>query len=125
MKKLTNRAKGDLGESVAAKFLLGKNYELKTRNYHSVGGEIDLLMFDKIKKEWVIVEVKTKTGRGWNDPRNEITDEKMDKMMDAWAHYCDKKLNLDNLPDFRLEFVLVYLDLENRKARCELVTNLW
>ena len=51
MKKLTNRAKGDLGESVAAKFLLGKNYELKTRNYHSVGGEIDLLMFDKIKKE--------------------------------------------------------------------------
>lgn len=53
--------KGIRGEELALKFLLKKNYRLIIRNFHSAGGEIDLIMLDN--DVLVFIEVKyRKTG---------------------------------------------------------------
>ena len=58
-KKTEKRRKGDLGESIAVKFLEGKGYKVLARNYLKPWGEIDII----VEKERVLhfVEVKTVT----------------------------------------------------------------
>jgi len=57
---MTNREKGELGESIAAEFLVKLGYEILERNYTIRGGEIDLIAKDG--ETLVFVEVKTRSG---------------------------------------------------------------
>lgn len=50
---------GPLGEDLAAKELARRGIHVVARNRRVAGVEIDILGFDRIHDDWVIVEVKT------------------------------------------------------------------
>ncbi|MBN1948322.1 MAG: YraN family protein [Candidatus Cloacimonetes bacterium] len=52
----SEQRKGMRGEDLALEYLLKKNYRLVARNFHSAGGEIDLIMLDD--DILVFIEVK-------------------------------------------------------------------
>ena len=59
--------KGIQGEDIAARYLSGKGYDVRERNVHYRGGELDIVAFDPAQKELVFVEVKSRSSRlfGW------------------------------------------------------------
>ena len=56
---------GNLGESLAAKYLRKKRFKILKRNLTSKIGEIDILARDK--SDIVIIEVKTKSGEMYGE----------------------------------------------------------
>ncbi len=63
---MTNlKALGRLGEGFAVNYLLELNYIIKKRNFVVRGGEIDIIAYDKSKKELVFFEVKTRKSEEW------------------------------------------------------------
>ena len=69
---------GQLGEQIAAEFLVRKGYELLTRNMVVKQGEIDILMHDGAVI--VIVEVKTQKSDAFRDPIFQIGTAKQKKL---------------------------------------------
>jgi len=71
---------GIKGEAIAAKFLMiNKKYKLIEHNIHAQGGEIDLLMMSP-EKEWVAIEVKTRTSNRFGSGKDAITKSKFQKI---------------------------------------------
>jgi putative endonuclease len=69
---------GQLGEKLAAEFLINKGYELIDRNITVKQGEIDILMRDG--SVIVLVEVKTQTTDVFRDPVYQIGPAKQRKL---------------------------------------------
>lgn len=57
---LTPRDLGRLGEVLAGELLESDGYELVARNYRCPEGEADIIAFDPLEGETVLVEVKTR-----------------------------------------------------------------
>ncbi len=55
----TTVSKGTASEGLAARYLIEQGYEEITRNFRAKCGEIDLVFFDRYKKELVFVEVRS------------------------------------------------------------------
>lgn len=56
---MNKKTLGILGEDLAVKYLQKKGYLIKERNFRKSWGEIDIVAYDKKRKEWVFVEVKS------------------------------------------------------------------
>ncbi len=67
------RAVGALGERLAAGFLRRAGYRVLGRNARVAGGEIDLLMLAPDRRTVVLVEVKTRVGRGGPPAESNVT----------------------------------------------------
>ena len=61
--KQQNKFTGNIGEELAAEYLINKGYRIIERNLRLFCGEIDILAEDK--KTIVVVEVKTVRGGGF------------------------------------------------------------
>ena len=57
---MKSRETGNLGEDIAAQYLVSLGYEIIERNYAVKGGEIDIIA--TFEKTLVFVEVKTRNG---------------------------------------------------------------
>lgn len=62
---------GKIGEVKAAKFLKDKGYKILAVNFKHAFGEIDIIA--RQKKQYVFVEVKTKSNLDYGLPQEEIT----------------------------------------------------
>jgi putative endonuclease len=113
--KTKRRKLGDLGESVAAKFLMKKGFELIDRNVHSPGGEIDLIMKDG--DELVFIEVKTRKSHRFGFARESFSPQKARRMLLAIEHYFLVRQKVDDIPAFRIDFVAV--EVRGEKFFCE------
>lgn len=96
---------GDKGESIAAKFLMQKGFELIDHNIHAPGGEIDLIM--KQDGEWVFVEVKTRRSHSHGTAIESVTPQKIKRMLMAIEHYFLVRNELSDIPPFRIDVVTV------------------
>jgi putative endonuclease len=76
---------GRYGEQAAANYLSALGYEIVERNFSCRAGEIDLIAKDR--DSWVFVEVKTRSGSGYGDPFEAITDLKLAKMRRTIAQW--------------------------------------
>jgi putative endonuclease len=65
---------GDLGESIAADFLLASGYSILDRNWRCPDGEIDIVALDG--SAVVVCEVKTRRSTGFGSPLEAVTPEK-------------------------------------------------
>lgn len=65
---------GRAGEDIAADHLRGEGYEILARNWSCREGELDLV--GATAELLVVVEVKTRSGRGFGSPAEAVTDEK-------------------------------------------------
>lgn len=78
MDKTKNKSTGNLGEDLAAEFLLKLGYKIVERNLRVTFGEIDILAEDK--KTIVIIEVKTVRGEGFGLAQELVRYKKQEKL---------------------------------------------
>lgn len=78
MSAVKTKAIGNLGEDLAAGYLLENHFQILARNLRLPMGEIDILARDK--KVLVIVEVKTKTGDQFGHPADMVGRQKSKKL---------------------------------------------
>lgn len=97
---------GAFGEQLAEKYLIGKNYYILARNYHSRFGEIDLIASDG--QSIVFVEVKTRTQHQFGTPLEAITRHKLSKIVKTSQFYLSQR-NLHNQP-YRFDAIEVILN---------------
>ena len=65
---------GDLGENLAADFLISRGFKIVERKYRSRHAEIDLIVQ---RADWMVfVEVKTRSSNAWGEPESFVSNEK-------------------------------------------------
>lgn len=84
------RKLGDLGENLAEKFLVAKNYKIIKRNFHCRFGEIDIIAVDYSKVEnLVFIEVKTRRTSLFGTPEESITHLKINKILKTALYFLN------------------------------------
>lgn len=96
---------GKIGEDLAEKYLVGKDYYILARNYHSRFGEIDIIASDG--NSLVFVEVKTRTQNQFGTPLEAITSHKLSKMIKTSQFYLTQR-NMHNHP-YRFDAIEVIM----------------
>ena len=81
---------GKLGEDLACKYLNENNYIIISRNFTCRQGEIDIVAKDNIKKELVLIEVKTRSNFKYGRPCEAINKEKKKHIYEASKYYIYK-----------------------------------
>jgi putative endonuclease len=77
--------KGKEGEDMAARFLMGKGYEIIQRNYRYKRSEIDLIVR---KDNWLIfVEVKLRSSDAYGYPEDFVDYKKAKNVIDGAEQY--------------------------------------
>ncbi|MBU3969068.1 YraN family protein [Patescibacteria group bacterium] len=148
MIKTFKRRVGDIGENVACRFLRSKKFKILERNYLKKWGEIDIIA--KKKKDIHFIEVKTISRNldvsdpvkscsaglsltefnGVNKKDNEYRAEenvhpwKIKRLNRAIQSYLEEN-NISDDIDWTLDLVVVYLDLENKKAKVDFLDNIF
>ncbi len=90
----TNREKGYYGESLAAKYLKEKNYEIIELNYYTPFGEIDLIA--KKDNYLVFVEVKLRKDETFGNALEQISKTKQKRIIQsAECYLSEKELTMD------------------------------
>ena len=106
-----NQKLGNLGEKLAKKNLLNKDFKFIQQNFHSKFGEIDLIFLDN--EILVFVEVKTRVGNKYGPPEDAITPSKIRHLVKAVAYF---QLKNPNLPEScRIDIVAVQFDEATHK----------
>ncbi len=116
---MKRRDTGNLGEKLAAGFIRKQGYVILQTNYRCPEGEVDIVA--RQKDCLVFVEVRAKRGREFGSPEESITPAKMEKLRRVAAHYRQAH---DDIPDsWRIDFVAVEIDRQNRPLRIEIIEN--
>ncbi|MDO8569285.1 MAG: YraN family protein [bacterium] len=129
-KRTEKRKLGDIGENIACDFLKRRGFEIIERNYLRKWGEIDIIT----KKSGLIhfIEVKSVTrpteqsfgrahGTSEYRPEDNMHPWKLKRLSRAMQTYLlDRKLDCD----WQLDLVTVKIDLQNRRARVEIIENI-
>ncbi len=79
------RAKGEKGEEIARKYLRRRGFKIVDVNYHTSGGEIDIVAREK--DYLVFVEVKARLSKEFDDPLAWIPPRKQDRIVKAAIVY--------------------------------------
>jgi len=83
-----NKKLGAYGESLAANFLIKRNYKIIAKNFRSPDGEIDLIAKNK-NQELIFVEVKTRTADLYGYPEHAVNQVKIKKIIKTAQHYLE------------------------------------
>ena len=94
---------GRWGESVAAKYLQARGYEILDRNVHNQYGEIDLVA--RHGEIMVFVEVKTRRSTQFGYPEASVTAKKQAHMMNAAQSYLQQHPDSDG--NWRIDVIAV------------------
>jgi len=68
-----NKSIGNLGEEIAANYLIARGYLILERNFRCKGDEVDIIARDPEAKSLVFVEVKTRRGLTYGVPQLAVT----------------------------------------------------
>lgn len=121
---------GEIGEEIAVRFLKKRKFRIIDRNYTRKWGEIDIVAHQKDKIHFV--EVKTvsdpdlkKVSRKTNDeyrPEDQMHPWKVKRIMRAVETYIADK---DIEEDWQIDLIAVYLDLDGKRAKVDLLENVF
>ncbi len=125
-----NQKTGELGEDIAVRFLMKHGYEIKERNYTKKWGEIDIVAvkdnvyyFVEVKSVMVPPDVLYKNV---NDklfrPEENMHPWKLKRLRRVIETFLLSK-RLGGI-SWRLDLLLVYIDIVNRNARVKTVENI-
>jgi putative endonuclease len=131
MKKFTSKSQkiGELGEEVASTFLVKHKFLILERNYTKKWGEIDIIAQKEGKLYFVEVKsVSCGTLPDFNEenpfikrPEENMHPRKMKRLSRTIQTYLIHK-RIGNTP-WQFDLLLVYLDIDNRKARVKAIEN--
>jgi putative endonuclease len=127
LKKTQKRAKGDIGEDIACKYVVNKGYVLKERNYWKPWGEVDIVA----QKGSILKFIEVKTVSRENNagishemirPEENFHEAKLKRLHRAIQTY----LLQHKVPEevlWEIDLACVYLNYDTHKARVELFEN--
>lgn len=109
---------GALGEVFAARYLRDEGYDIRTANYRTRLGEIDVIA--EKKGELVFVEVKTRSEGMLASPAESVDRRKRQRLTRCAMQYLRQEQ-----PDCRTRFdvIEVYLDARDRLVRISHIPN--
>jgi putative endonuclease len=104
LEKTLNQSKqiGDLGEDIAAYYLINNKYKIIKTNFHSLYGEIDIIAEDIINQQIVFVEVKNYKKNSLVHPVEAISKKKQTKLFKTAKYYLCKFCKEDQAARFDL-----------------------
>lgn len=126
-KEPTSKQIGQIGEEVAAKFLVGKGFEIVGRNYRKFFGEIDIIA--RKKNRIYFFEVKSvrrdNLDNAINDgyrPEDNLHPWKVKKLVKTINYYLLE--NKIGEGEWQLDALTVLLDTKNKKAKVKRIENI-
>lgn len=114
------RAKGNIGENIACKFLEGKGFIIKNRNYQRKWGELDIVA--EKDQEIHFFEVKSITknfedlyfdAHKAEDNVDGLKIKHLRRMIETYLN--DEKKGIDSV--FHFHVLCVFMNMESRKGR--------
>lgn len=124
---------GELGEDVACKFLMKHGFSILERNYTKKWGEIDIIAQKGDKRYFIEVKSKSvssldfvtgfnENGKETNRPEENMHPWKMKRLRRIVETYLiSKRLGY---VDWQFDLLVVYLDIDHRKARVKVIENI-
>jgi putative endonuclease len=122
---------GEIGEGIAAKFLVKHGFSILDRNYTKKWGEIDIVA-EKANKIYFI-EVKSVARETLPDVSHETSDNyrpednmhpwKLKRLSRTIQTYLLSKKIADDM-EWQVDLLVVYLDLKNKKAKVKVVSDI-
>ncbi len=102
------KALGELGESLAADYLIRLGWSILDRNWRCPGGEIDIVALDRTTI--VVCEVKTRRSLGYGAPLEAITPQKAARLYRLSAAW--RELNQVRPSLIRIDVISVLAPLD-------------
>lgn len=99
----TKHALGAYGESLAARWLVGRGMVLLDRNWRCPAGEIDLVLRDG--EVLVVCEVKTRSSLDYGTPHEAVTGRKVERLRELARRW--QEAHGVSTPDVRLDMVCI------------------
>ena len=96
------------GEDIAEAFLLEKGYTILEKNFRSKYGEIDIITKD-IHKDFVFVEVKSRTNKSFGEPQDSVDYNKLEKIEKTAEIYLQERFEWEEM-SWRIDIVEVYIN---------------
>lgn len=104
-KKSSTKIIGDTFEDVAAEYLQEKGYRIVNRNYHTEGGEIDIVA--ETDNLLVFVEVKARRTKNFGTPHEAVSKSKINKIITATVQYL-YEMESNSEKDIRYDVISIY-----------------
>lgn len=106
---------GRWGENVACQHLENEGYKIIDRNFNCRQGEIDIIAYDKLNREIVFVEVKTRTSFNYGVPSEAVNQIKQRHILKSAKYYlyCNKIEDCN----VRIDVIEIVIDKENKKYK--------
>ena len=122
MKKFTSKTQktGELGETIACKYLISHGFKILERNFTRKWGEIDIVAQKNEEKGRVthFIEVKSVSHEtGQFRPEDQMHHWKQKRLMRVIQTY----LELHETDDWQFDVICVYLDFNKRQARVKVL----
>lgn len=132
---------GEIGENISVKFLMKQGFSIIERNYTKKWGEIDIVATKEDKLHFIEVKSvscitlpknvshetnNTKFPRKSNDnyrPEDNMHPWKLKRLYRTIQSYLLSNRELEAL-DWQIDLIVVYLDLENKKAKVKVIHNI-
>ncbi len=112
---MDRKSTGELGEKLAAEYLVRHGYAIIETNYRTRGGEIDIVA--KQGGCLVFVEVRAKRNTNFGTPEESITQTKMSKLRATAEQYYQAR---ENLPEaYRIDVIAIEFGRGALPARIE------
>lgn len=99
---------GRKGEEIACKYLEENNYKIIEKNLRVKHKEVDIIAYDKIKKELVFCEVKTRSNLKYGNPSKAVNKQKQNNIIKV-AKYYNYNKRIRNL-SIRFDVIEVFLN---------------
>lgn len=103
-----NKGTGELGEEMAANFMIARGYRIVERNFRCKGGEVDIIARDPGDKSLVFVEVKARTGLSYGVPQLAVTPFKQRQISKAALTWLSKNKLHDHNARFDVIAILLH-----------------
>lgn len=130
MKNFTSGSQkiGELGEGVACMFLMKHGFAILERNYTRKWGEIDIIAQKGEKRYFIEVKSKSVSSLDFvfedidNRPEDNMHPMKLKRLRRVVETYLiSQRLGY---VDWQFDLLVVYLDIEERKARVKVIENI-
>lgn len=100
--KLNSKILGNMGEDIAADYLIKQNYKILSRNWRSGRLEIDIIA--RTNNILIFIEVKTRLRSNYGAPQEAVGDIKISNLINAADNYIHKH---DHKGEIRFDIIAI------------------
>ncbi len=120
---VNSREKGNIGESVACKYIENKGYIVVLRNYQKKWGELDIIAVkDNIVHFFEVKSVTYSLSDASHTPEENVHGLKRSHIRMVVQSYLSETGEIDR--EFQFHVICVYLNLVTRKAKVKMIENI-